>query len=218
MRLSLLVVPALLSLAVNAYAQSGGTVQTSAPAAPREGVVSQVIPEISYLSSTWIAEDAPSLKSKPGLGAGVRIEMGRSNGVFETGLLYRQYGTTASNRGLEEEANFNYLVVPVLAKYYFNGQEQGGLFIKGGLMPSLLVSKEYKQTYAGRTYSTSDLSNVSSVVLDATVGMGFSASLNPTTNFVFDAGYVRGMTSVTSSGRTVTNSVFNIGVGIGFLM
>jgi hypothetical protein len=100
-----------------------------------------------------------------GLTTGAMGEIGGAL-AFQSGLVYNQFG--GKDGGVE--IDLDYLSVPLFLKYNALGTPENSLYVRGGLMPSFLVSKKAK--FAG--YETSELS---ARALDIPVVIGFGAAI-----------------------------------------
>jgi hypothetical protein len=220
-----------LGLGINAEAQQANTIEkyNAAKIRSHRRVVSQLTPEFIYTGSVLDGADTQDLDGqRMGVGAGARLDIGRGDFVFETGILYRQMGGVsylysadeAAEKGLSTrlpaEIELNYISIPLMAKYYFNGRDNSSFFARGGLQPSLLIYREARlqDTTAGALI---DMSNINDFDLIMALGMGFQIELNETTLITFEGTYLRGMTSVFNNMPLYTNG-FQGSVGLGILL
>ena len=193
----------------------GETQTTQKSYYPREGAISMLTPQIGINLST-ITGDGQTSDSNGGLTAGVTMDLGRGTLVFETGALYRQEGAKNSNHGVDLTLDLDYISVPLLAKYYFNGAEYNSPFVSLGVMPSFLVSKKAEVSAYGYSDSTSSVEGVSSFVLDAMFALGGKFKASETTDIVIQGTYSRSLTSVSTNESGVANSVVGVTIGMGF--
>jgi hypothetical protein len=172
--------------------------------------VSRIIPQASVLVSNF-TRSGESANSKTGFGIGAVADIGHSDFVFETGLLYRQLGAAGSTDLVDIVVNLNYLTVPIVGKYYFSGQNTNSAYIKLGLLPSILVSKEATASALGLSASTSNF-DVKTFDLGPVAGLGGKIGMNDTTSMIIEANYYRGLTKITES--EIYNSAFTLTAGI----
>src|SRR3954468_15884776 len=91
----LMIVLTLLGAALNARAETPLTIEKYNAAkirSPRR-TVSQLTPEFIYTGSVLDGADNQDLDGqRTGIGAGARLDIGKGEFVFETGIMYRQMG------------------------------------------------------------------------------------------------------------------------------
>jgi hypothetical protein len=192
-------------------------------------VISQLTPEFIYTGSTLDSKENDDLDGmRMGIGAGARLDIGRGDFVFETGIMYRQMGGVGYIYSKDEaaekhltsqvaaEIELNYISIPLMAKYYFNGRENASFYAHGGLQPSILIYREARPQDTNAP-AVLDLSSVSDFDLVASVGMGFHIELNETTMMVFEGNYLRGLTS-TMTNMPVYTQGFQGTIGLGILL
>ncbi len=218
-------------VAVGAEAQQAITIEkyNSAKIRSHRRVLSQLTPEFIYTGSVLDGADTQDLDGqRMGIGAGARVDIGRGDFVFETGFLYRQLGGVSYLYSAEEaaqknlstrlpaEIELNYISIPLMAKYYFNGRDNSSFFARGGLQPSLLVYREARlqDRSAGALI---DMSSINDFDLIGALGMGFHIELNETTLITFEGTYLRGLTSVFNNMPLYTSG-FQGSVGLGILL
>lgn len=218
-------------LGTTAEAQQAMTIEkyNSAKIRSTRRTVSQLTPEFIYTGSVLDGTDNQDLDGqRMGVGAGARLDIGRGDFVFETGFLYRQMGGVtylysadeAQEKGLSTrlpaELELNYISIPLMGKYYFNGRDNSSFFARGGLQPSLLIFREARlqDTTAGAII---DMSNINDFDLIAALGMGCQIELNETTLLTFEGTYLRGLTSVFNNMPLYTQG-FQGSVGLGILL
>ncbi len=219
----------LVGASLNAQAQQTIEKYNAAKIRSTRRVVSQLTPEFIYTGSLLDAKENEDLDgSRMGIGAGARIDIGRGDFVFETGIMYRQLGGvtylyTADqaaeknlNSQLPAEVELNYISIPLMAKYYFNGRDNASFYARAGLQPSLLIFREARPQDTN-TNAIIDLSVVNDFDLVASVGMGFQIELNETTMMVLEGNYLRGLTSVFNN-MPVYTSGFQGTIGLGILL
>lgn len=204
--------------------------QITAPRPKRiNPVLSQLTPEFFFTGSILDGEDTNEVDGqRTGVGAGARLDIGTGDLVFETGILYRQMGGVAhlytpeearkkgiTNR-LESEIELNYLSIPLMVKYFFNGRANSGFYTRTGLQPSFLIYREARLRDTN-AMSVKDLSHINDFDLIGAVGMGFQIPLNDATFAVFEGTYLRGFTSVFDNTALYHNG-FSGTFGIGLLL
>ena len=194
--------------------EEGGVVtkKEKSMATRSEGAFSRIIPEISFISATLTGESAQDVNNKNGFGIGLLMDLGHSNAVLETGVMYRQLGTFSNPpASIGSTLNLNYLSLPLIGKYYFSGQEESSAYIKAGFMPSLLVAKSVEND----VYSTSYIRGINSFDIQATVGLGGKIAIDGGTDFILEADYARGLFNIDAEGGSIYNSSFTVLAGLG---
>ena len=169
------------------------------------GIISRVIPSASVIISRFVGNDATGSQNKTGFGIGATADIGHSDVVFETGVLYQQLGTTTRINDLNVSFDLNYLSVPLEAKAYLNGQDASSLYLKAGLLPSFLTAKNMTVSDGVISVSTSNLL-VNDFDLRGIVGIGAKIDLNQRSALVFETTYMQGFTKVPSENYEIYNS------------
>lgn len=169
------------------------TLQISPTRSGSGSFISRITPEASVIGSTFTGTMASeSFGAKTGFGAGILVDLGRSSYVFETGLLYRRLGTEVS--GFYTDQNFiwslNYLSLPLAMKYFFRGQDLTSLYLKLGVMPSMLLSEDMA---LGSTQQWTATYN-NSVDLSGIIGVGVKVALSHSADLILEATYNPGLT------------------------
>lgn len=111
-------------------------------------------------------------------------------------LLYSSQGTKVDVAGVKD-INYNYITVPVLAKFYLTSKK---LSLEAGPQFSFLINEDVEETFEGEKFDFA-----------ATAGLGY----NITDNFFAQARYVMGLTEASKDGE-VTNRVIQLSVGYRF--
>lgn len=125
------------------------------------------------------------------------FDIGDKGRVVETGLSYFRTSTKSSDL----EISAGYLAIPMNAKFYTSGSQQG-LYIKGGVLTSFLVSSNNKQ-------ATRNLD------LIGNIGVGGKFP-QKTYNFIIEGTYNRGfLDQLKSEGDTYNQGIMIIG-GVAF--
>ena len=111
-------------------------------------------------------------------------------------LLYSSQGAKIDQAGFED-INFNYVTVPVLAKFYLTSKK---LSLEAGPQFSFLVDQNLEDQFEAETFD-----------FGAAVGLGY----NVTEHFFVQARYVMGLTEANKDAE-VTNRVIQLSVGYMF--
>lgn len=123
-------------------------------------------------------------------------------------VLYNQLGTKLTDT--KDEINLNYLQVPLLATYYFNGGSTVGSF-----RPKLFAGPHVNFLLNAKNKDGNELNPNGAVYKDAdfgiTLGGGFNYAIADRTWLNFDVRYGVGLTDATKS---VNSDIMNRGVGI----
>jgi len=224
---SLAILLGLLLIGANAFAQIEAYSSTRVSSSRR--MLSQLTPQFSYTGSILDGNETQNLDGqRSGIGAGLRLDIGRTDFVFETGLVYRQLGgpaylyseEEARQRGLtsrlESDIELNYLTVPLMAKYYLNGRENASFFVRGGLQPSALIYREARLRNSNSS-GVKDISVFNDFDIVGALGVGFQIPINETTMIVMDGTYLRGFISVFNT-SSVYNNGFSGNIGLAILL
>lgn len=159
------------------------------------GAFRRVVPTASIIVSDFVGGEAHKYEHDPkvGVGLGATLEIGRENLVFETGLLYRQQGISQKISDVEVVVHADYMSLPLAAKYYFNGQDVSSFYLKGGLLPALLVSKKVVGKTLNFRMERSDYF-MTNFELGAIAGLGGKINLSSNAALILEANYSRGIT------------------------
>lgn len=111
-------------------------------------------------------------------------------------LLYSSQGTKVDVAGVKD-INYNYVTVPVLAKFYLTSKK---LSLEAGPQFSFLINEDVEEEFEGEKFDFA-----------AAVGLGY----NITDNFFAQARYVMGLTEANKDAE-VTNRVIQLSVGYRF--
>ena len=111
-------------------------------------------------------------------------------------LLYSSQGTKVDEAGIKD-INYNYITVPVLAKFYLTSKK---LSLEAGPQFSFLVNENVEEQFEGESFDFA-----------AAAGLGY----NITENFFVQARYVMGLTEANKDAE-VTNRVIQFSVGYTF--
>lgn len=111
-------------------------------------------------------------------------------------LLYSSQGTKINEAGFKD-INYNYITVPVLAKFYLTTKK---LSLEAGPQFAFLVNENVADQFEGETFDFA-----------ATVGLGY----NITKHFFIQGRYVLGLTEANKDAE-VTNRVIQLSAGYKF--
>lgn len=205
-------------------------------------LIGRITPSVSLILSRFSHLDKNSFASpyqgtRLGVGAGATVDIGRSNLVLETGLLYQQLGSDDSSIPMvggvvaafsgDPTLTLDYLAIPIEAKYYFRGQQKSSWYVKGGLIPSFLVSKQakissqvfgYQDGSFGWHEKTTSTNNVSAydLYLPVVVGIGGKMNVSDNTAIILETTYQYSMTPIfiDSPNSTISAVSFTTGLDI----
>lgn len=205
------------ALAFTAHAasvKSDSRVKMKAPTA--SGVASEKQAPLSLSPTVGIAhmkvKNFEGLKSTPdsgaSIGALVDIQTQNKNLFIQSGLVINQFGTKIQDvpvdGGLDVTGvrlNLTYLNVPAIAKLNVLESGNNTFFVKGGLMPGILIQKEIKAAFAGQTLSGEHF-EIKTIDLPAVVGLGARIPFQKEYALMLDATYVHSMFSLTGKNNT----------------
>jgi hypothetical protein len=206
-------------------------------------LIGRITPSVSLILSGFSNVDKNSFASpyrdrdkRLGTGAGVTVDIGRSNLVLETGLLYQQLGSDISSIPIPgfnfigalsggPELKLDYLAIPIEAKYYFSGQEKSSWYVKGGLIPSFLVSKyaEISSQVFGyqnggfgwreQTTSTNDVP-ANNIVVPVIIGIGGKMNVSDHIAIILETTYQYSMTPIFTDSPNSTISAISFTTGL----
>lgn len=165
-----------------------------------------IAPTLGLNFAKLTGDGISNVKSTTQLVIGANLEYGVSKDFGVTGgLFYSMQG--AKFKGSNATTNLDYLNIPILANYYV----AKGLALKAGLQPGFLLSAKHK--YKGDGNSSSNDIKDSCNGIDFAIPVGASYEIS---NFVIDARYNIGLSSVNDDGDAAKNSVVQITVGYKF--
>ena len=158
-------------------------------------------------------------KSKIGLVAGVEAEYGiAENFGIAFGALYSMegfkgnvvaFGGTDASAFLDEDVKYNldYINIPILAQFY----PVKGLAIKAGVQPAFNV--RHKTSSDTDAADKKDIENIKSFNFSIPVGLSYEIS-----DFVIDARYNIGVTTLVKEADQGRNSTFTFTLGYKFAL
>ncbi len=111
-------------------------------------------------------------------------------------LLYSAQGTKVNGEAFDD-INYNYITVPVMAKFYLTKNK---LSFEAGPQFSFLVNEDVAEQFEGETFD---------------FGIAGGLGYNITDNFFLQARYIAGLTEA-SRNADVTNRVIQLSVGFKF--
>jgi hypothetical protein len=202
----------------NGNSNSSVSAKAHIKAQAESSFVSRVIPQASLLVTSLSISDSQAnsfWQNKVGYSLGATVDLGPSQLVLETGLLYRAMGSKGSEGGFTETVNDNYLAVPVIGKFYFAEPKGNAVYLKGGFIPQYLVSKSVS---IDPSLPISGEPEINTFDLEWTVGGGYKLALNESNSLFFDLSYSKGMTTIDGSSNpgTVYNTALMFTTGFGF--
>jgi hypothetical protein len=179
-------------------APTGETITATLPVTSSVGARATPVIGISY--STLVGDDTGRIEPKAGIAAGGLFEFGESKFVAEFGMIYREMGFSSKDDIFTVDYDLNYLSLPLMVKYYFSSPSETLLFIKGGVVPMLLLQKSANITGGGFAESTSDI-KISSADIGVSVGIGFTKKVSRSARMLVDLGYLRGTQRLNTEGE-----------------
>lgn len=193
-------------------------VRTSTTAARKASYyyhVARVIPQMGMVMSDVVGTQTSNTGNKTGLALGATLDIGREKLVGETGLIYRQLGAKSTDSQGAMTISMNYLTIPGVAKYYFRGQNTDSVYVKGGLLASILVSKQVDYSDANGATGNTEKFDTQTFDLAPTIGVGGKFAFNEKTDFVVEAAYMRSLTQVGLNNTSVFFSALTLTAGLG---
>ncbi len=171
-----------------------GTTSTSIvypKAVDQNRFVRRIIPEIGVVIGDVTTKTS---STRTGLNVGAVTDLlGTKEMVLETGLLYRQLGTSDNGATIA----LNYLTVPVSAKYYFFGQQATGPYAKAGVTPGINVAAS--ATDSSGNNSTSISNQISTFDFGFILAAGGKFNVGSQLSIIAEAYYNRGLVNVLSA-------------------
>ncbi|MFN3753566.1 porin family protein [Flavobacterium sp.] len=128
-------------------------------------------------------------------GAVVELKL-LENLAIQPELVYSSQGTKIDSDAFDD-INYNYITVPVLAKFYLTKNK---LSFEAGPQFSFLVNENVEEQFEGETFD---------------FGIAGGLGYNITDNFFLQARYIAGLTEA-SRNAEVTNRVIQLSVGFKF--
>jgi hypothetical protein len=167
------------------------------------------------------AEDADfgSPKTKMGFALGGFYKNMLSDAfALQVELLYSQHGAKyeANYQGsnVKLTLSYDYIAIPVLAKFYIPANDNLSIGLYGGLMSGYKISATGKAEANGQE-STDDLNNVQSTVVDLIFGGSIEPNLG-NTRLIIDVRYNFGLTSAMEKSIDIKDRTISLTVGLGF--
>ncbi len=206
-KLSVFILFSIVLMAPTAFAQREDhlKLESDAEYVRGDGFFRRIFVTASLMSAGYAGDDAERYTEPNGFSAGFLFDLaGQESFVLESGLLYRKLGNRVTDGFLGADYSGQYLSIPFAAKYYFGGQEATSLYVKGGLMGSLLVAENNTLLSPGaRSWETAFLA-----------GLGYKVALARTTDLIVELDYTRALSSI-FPGSSVYRSDLSAALGVG---
>lgn len=153
----------------------------------------------NYMSIRGIKELGTSPDTGMTVGALVDVQAPMNKNLFlQTGVLYNQFGTKVDDvqvtngvraRGLR--INLTYLNIAAIAKYNIVSTDQNSVFVKAGVIPGVIVAKEFRGSAEGITFSRSGVPDLKQYDLPFIIGGGARIPFQKEYGLMLEAAYVR---------------------------
>ncbi len=178
-----------------------------------ERLFRRLIPQAALILSDYRGSDSSRYQNRNGFSIGALLDLGSGyNLVGETGLLFRQLNAASQYGAWNTNYSYNYLSVPIAAKYYFSGQENTSLYVKAGAMGSTQVSQSTTTSAgsAGPVYSVND----QNFEVSALGGIGAKFYISQDTDFIVEGNYSRDVNTIFMTGNGIYNASLNLSAGV----
>lgn len=129
---------------------------------------------------------------------GLTFDIGEKSRVLETGLTYFQANTSSRSLNIRT----SYLAIPLNAKFYIAGEQQG-LYIKTGMLTSFLVG-------------TNNSEQTRNFDLIGNIGLGGKLNVSKNMNFIIEGTYNRGFIDSLKADGNSYNQGLLITAGVAF--
>lgn len=201
--------------AAHVHAESANSISTSTPAEESTQKASiELVPVLGFGSVGWKG-DKGDWSADTALSTGGLFEVGSGYVTFQTGLLYNSYGQKNSIDDIDFTVRLAYLSVPVLAKVNIMGDSSRTVYLKLGVEPSFLLSKDVgigAVTVTGLTPN-----GVNSFDLPAVAGVGGAIRVAKNKAIIIEGDYITGLTkAIQNDGMSVRHEGFMITSGFSF--
>jgi hypothetical protein len=202
--------------AVQARAGDVGESQTSLQSTHEQVSSFHLVPVLgaNFVNLKDDSNDSHGLNADSGFSVGALTEFGEGTYTFQTGLLYNEYRQKVDSNGITLKARFDYLSVPLLAKVNFMGTPAKTVYLKGGVVPSGLLSRNLT---ASDSYgnSASGAPETSSFDLPAILAVGGAFPIGIDKAATIELAYQYGLTNMNpGSGGRVHNEGVALLVGL----
>ena len=226
---------------MNAWAQRNGPTKASQYSSmPMESATSttsflSLEPMIGLTYSSFAGvegKNGATLKSKLGGQGGIAATLGRGDLQFETGLLYSQKGailegvasSTIPGLNMKVDYTFNYLDIPLMARYTTSWQKGVNLYLHGGVVLGFLQDSnvEVNGSYWTASFSKSGSStdNMNSFDPRLAFGVGSTVELSRSIKLIGSVDFQRSVSKVnkesSDEGSDVFNSALALNAGLKF--
>ena len=177
-------------------AQAAGETKTSVPEAATEVRKDSGFHLTPYLGlgTTKITTSAGDLEGSSGVSTGGFAEFGSGYMSYQTGLALTMVSGKQTASSVESTLKLNYITIPVLAKVNIMGSTRRTVYIKAGLMPGFLVSKEIETKTFGLSRTTSNFS-AGTFDLPAIVGVGGAIPVYSKGSIIVELNYSKSLNS-----------------------
>ena len=138
---------------------------------------------------------------------------------FQTGLLYNQMGAKLSDYNAPNgggrltgvRMNLTYLNVPAFVKFNFLRAQDNTFFVKAGLMPGVIVGKEFRASANGQTVSKMAIDDLKQYDVPALVGVGARIPFQKEYALMLDASWMRSLMTISGKENTYNQAFFITG-------
>lgn len=127
-------------------------------------------------------------------------------------ILYSAQGASGKDSGVKIDFNFDYILVPVMAKFYV----LDGLNIQAGPQIGFLTKGEWKESFEGNSVTIDVKDTMNSIDFGVNLGAGYELPMG----VFFDARYNLGLSKINKESESdmddLKNRVFQVSVGYKF--
>lgn len=135
-------------------------------------------------------------------------EFGSGYFSFQTGLMVNKFGGKGSTAGNSTDLAITYLGIPVMAKINLTGNATKTVYIKAGLVPSLVVQKELKFNVDGFSGTTSNV-KMQNFDMPVVIGVGGAIPVSDNAALIVGIDYMQSTGNIAAD--TSRSQVKNVG-------
>ncbi len=182
---------------------------------PKKGLIRRITPQASGISASLEGDDAFQTQRQTRFGAGLTVEVGQEHFIFQTGLMYYQFGAQYKNTTTEVISTWdlNYVTIPLIGKYYFARDTRSSMFLQAGGFGSVLTSSSYSSRSTSSIYRTVLPLKANDYDYGGIVGFGGKMNVTDSMSLMLEANYLRGLAPVIRD-NSIYNSAIIVGGGI----
>ena len=177
-----------------------------------------LIPNFGYTHFVTTGTGTDDMTPITFVGGGLLADFGSRYFSLESGIQYLRGGLEYRETTLRMRAEIDYLGLPILGKFNFNGRVDNGFYARAGVMPSMVVNKYRRYQLTGnRVEENTERRSVHEWDTFGIIGAGGLLNTGSVGSFMADLSYFRGFLPIVKfTGEQYYNEGVMLSIGWGF--